>query len=506
MPGGAAEAAGRGTASSRGATVALERLRQVLSKMSREKRQEALQQLPAEVQAALVSFMETSKAELPARAPKPRAARAPALVDEVSGATGCAAGRAGTRSIGRGILRQATSPPSYKASVFLRSMFVASRPSPSLEHILQLHSALLRARELLETCDVNSHRFREAFEEACREAELDAAKALQMLTFTAIIPAYYEVNRQIKGRQTADLDAAFALRERLLEARATGWPALREEWIAIMQSPPEAGTGHKAATAEEAARIADAAWEAGIPQRAKMEARRAARPPKRKSGEDSAEVTLEEAAAAVSKVLKAFVALVLELAAKPTATFGYRLLPLQACSYGRSAAGAASPGTGPGLVAYAFVDAQLEGAPPLLPPSRRYWGLLRAGARQHGLDRSYRDYLYSLPRYVPSPLSAAALPTVLSASAAKGLEGLVEASRAGRLVDLAARDPRGEAWPTLDGLAFLGTGTLVIGPDCADPSSGESLVEVLHNIQRNLVELHARAGGRGVSNHLHCMS
>ncbi|CAK8988173.1 Gamma-glutamyl cyclotransferase aclK (GGCT aclK) (Aspirochlorine biosynthesis protein K) [Durusdinium trenchii] len=195
---------------------------------------------------------------------------------------------------------------------------------------------------------------------------------------------------------------------------------------------------------------------------------------------------------------------VLELAAKPTATFGYRLLPLQACSYGRSAAGAASPGTGPGLVAYAFVDAQLEGAPPLLPPSRRYWGLLRAGARQHGLDRSYRDYLYSLPRYVPSPLSAAALPTVLSASAAKGLEGLVEASRAGRLVDLAARDPRGEAWPTLDGLAFLGTGTLVIGPDCADPSSG--LVEVLHNIQRNLVELHARAGGRGVSNHLHCMS
>lgn len=48
MPGGAAEAAGRGTASSRGATVALERLRQVLSKMSREERQEALQQLPAE--------------------------------------------------------------------------------------------------------------------------------------------------------------------------------------------------------------------------------------------------------------------------------------------------------------------------------------------------------------------------------------------------------------------------------------------------------------------------
>lgn len=32
------------------------------------------------------------------------------------------------------------------------------------------------------------------FCEACREAELDAAKALQMLTFTAIIPAYYEAD------------------------------------------------------------------------------------------------------------------------------------------------------------------------------------------------------------------------------------------------------------------------------------------------------------------------
>ena len=49
-----------------------------------------------------------------------------------------------------------------------------------------------------------------------------------------------QVNRQIKGRLTENLDAAFELRERLLqvpflmltwtapEARAEGWPALRQ--------------------------------------------------------------------------------------------------------------------------------------------------------------------------------------------------------------------------------------------------------------------------------------
>eukprot|EP00438_Fugacium_kawagutii_P034160 Skav226368 [mRNA] locus=scaffold290:99093:100678:+ [translate_table: standard] len=48
-------------------------------------------------------------------------------------------------------------------------------------------------------------------------------------------------------------------------------------------------------------------------------------------------------------------------------------------------------------MAYAFVDGSVE-APLLLPPSQRYWRLLRNGARKHGLDRSYRDYLLSLPR------------------------------------------------------------------------------------------------------------
>lgn len=258
----------------------LERLRLLLAKMGREQRQEALQKLPREVRDALVSYMEGAasfKESAPAsNATARNAAKALENGEEQTG---------GTRGIGRGILRQATSPPTYKASIFLPSLFVMSRPNPSLERVLQLHSALVRTRELVDAGeDFNSVRFRQAFAEACREAELDADKELRNLTFTAIIPAYYEVNRQIKGRQTPDLDAAFALREQLLEAKAEGWPALRDVWIAIMQTAPEAA-GHRACSAEEAARIADTAWEAGIPARAKTEARRQLKAPKRKSVE-----------------------------------------------------------------------------------------------------------------------------------------------------------------------------------------------------------------------------
>eukprot|EP00490_Sorites_sp_Unknown_P011831 CAMPEP_0114692636 /NCGR_PEP_ID=MMETSP0191-20121206/68181_1 /TAXON_ID=126664 /ORGANISM="Sorites sp." /LENGTH=73 /DNA_ID=CAMNT_0001985327 /DNA_START=1 /DNA_END=218 /DNA_ORIENTATION=+ len=72
-----------------------------------------------------------------------------------------------------------------------------TKPNPSLEGVLQLHSALVRTRELLDSgsAELTSDRFRQAFAEACREADLDADKELQVMTFTAIIPAYYEVNR-----------------------------------------------------------------------------------------------------------------------------------------------------------------------------------------------------------------------------------------------------------------------------------------------------------------------
>lgn len=122
---------------------------------------------------------------------------------------------------------------------------------------------------------------------------------------------------------------------------------------------------------------------------------------------------------------------ILHLAARPRDGFGYRLLPIEVQAYGSTVTS----------TAYAFVDA-LADEPLLLPPSQRYWRLLRNGARKHGLDRSYRDYLLSLPRYVPSLLSPAALPTLA-------------VSALGR--------PRSSQWPGLTGPAVVAKGRLEIG-------------------------------------------
>lgn len=128
---------------------------------------------------------------------------------------------------------------------------------------------------------------------------------------------------------------------------------------------------------------------------------------------------------------------ILELAARPRDGFGYRLLPIEVGMYQSSSQ----------QTAYAFVDAKAE-APPLLPPSQRYWRLLRNGARKHGLDRNYRDYLLSLPRYVPSLLSPAALPT-LAASA-------ISSMSTGDVGCVAQ-------WPGLEGPAAVAKGRLEIG-------------------------------------------
>ncbi|OLP88926.1 Chaperone protein DnaJ 2 [Symbiodinium microadriaticum] len=341
---------------------ALAQLRQLLATLTREARREALQNLPTEVQQALMTFMKQEPEILPEQ---PQSASSNLALADASGAAG---GR-----IGRGILRQNTSPPTYRASVFLPNLFLMSVPHPSLELVkLQLvgatrsplrglawSSARTRgsaaplsaaahtpgsesSREVLE--DWSRSGSTEEFgadlglREACEEAEMDATQELRALTFAAIVPAYFEVrltctsststsksadnltlqappmnilslrmllrifvNRQIKGRQTSDLASALAQRDRLLEAKAEGWPALRREWMAIMQSPTE--VGHRSYSAEEAANIADSAWDAGTASRARAEAKRAARNPKRR--ERDREVTIEQAAKAVARALKA---------------------------------------------------------------------------------------------------------------------------------------------------------------------------------------------------------
>ncbi|CAE7202913.1 dnaJ [Symbiodinium natans] len=169
---------------------ALLQLRQLLAALTREARQEALQRIPAEVQQALMTFMQQEADVLPQR-PSDSGGSSDLALTNASGDTGGAGGR-----ISRGILRQNTSPPSYKACVFLPNLFLMSVANPSLELVLQRHSVLLRTRELLcsNVDELSSRSFRAAFTKACEEAELDGAEELRALTFCAIVPAYYEAS------------------------------------------------------------------------------------------------------------------------------------------------------------------------------------------------------------------------------------------------------------------------------------------------------------------------
>ncbi|CAJ1328048.1 unnamed protein product [Effrenium voratum] len=130
-------------------------------------------------------------------------------------------------------------------------------------------------------------------------------------------------------------------------------------------------------------------------------------------------------------------------AAKPPGGFGYRLLPVEVEFYD------SSRGT-----AYALADSS-DGPVPHLPPSQRYWRLLKNGARRHNLERSYRDYLSSLPRYVPSPLAPAALPTLATNAVATAASAV---ARMGQRIDAP------EAWPALSGPAAMAQGRLEVGP------------------------------------------
>ncbi|CAE7202917.1 gliK [Symbiodinium natans] len=120
---------------------------------------------------------------------------------------------------------------------------------------------------------------------------------------------------------------------------------------------------------------------------------------------------------------------------------GYRLLPIEVLTYSTSQR----------ETAYALVDGNFEPpAPQIKLPSLRYWRLLRNGARRHGLTREYRDYLASLPRYVPSLLAPAALPAIAGDAMKWWTPGA---------------SLEQEAWPQLKGPASLAQGRLEIGPD-----------------------------------------
>lgn len=136
---------------------------------------------------------------------------------------------------------------------------------------------------------------------------------------------------------------------------------------------------------------------------------------------------------------------------------GYRLQRVEVQPY--TAAGQPNGSPLPDC-AYVLTDVDGEGAHSnatagmgeSLLPSERYWRLLRNGSRRHALHRDYRSFLWSLPRFAPSPLGAAALlPALLAAAAARRLRS--------------RRSTAAPSWPRLEGPLAAARGRVLLGPD-----------------------------------------
>jgi len=100
-------------------------------------------------------------------------------------------------------------------------------------------------------------------------------------------------------------------------------------------------------------------------------------------------------------------------------------------------------------------------------PSERYWRLLRNGARRHGLRDDYRRFLWSLPRFSPSPLALAALvataPAFLTAAAA--------ATASSQTVGSVRRNSNGQVssnWPSVPRMLSATQGQVKLGPPVSD--------------------------------------
>lgn len=112
--------------------------------------------------------------------------------------------------------------------------------------------------------------------------------------------------------------------------------------------------------------------------------------------------------------------------------------------------------------AYAFAPTDMTTASATLyPPSERYWRLLRGGARRHKLNRDYRDFLASFPRYLPSLLAPASIPALIASS----LLTAAATASAFRTTGAGRRGPESASvWPRLEGLPAVGRGGLLAGP------------------------------------------
>lgn len=147
---------------------------------------------------------------------------------------------------------------------------------------------------------------------------------------------------------------------------------------------------------------------------------------------------------------------------------GYRLKEVRVEPYG----GDTTSSPTPSFLAYTLAACDSDDAhvadkvmvSQMMPPSERYWRLIRNGAARHKLNRDYRAYLASLPRYSPSALVLAAVPAAIVA--APVLAVIAVSVAISRRLGLAAQEAQSERrWPALRGPSAVLKGRLIIGTD-----------------------------------------
>lgn len=292
-------------------------MRDALAACSRERRQETLATMPRRVRAALLLHMESQSAEGAALARAEHADAAGETSSEASSSTDEAdqellpiedataalddgvassadgdssaagegqelapeapAGTAGSGACGRpsrtcyrGVVHNMCARgSSYQAIVQFANMYMVTRAARTLERALEYHSLLVSIKQQALDADSSiaiGDRIRSAVDAVCRE---NATSTTELgLAFRAVVPVWNILRRKITGRFSCELADVLRHREMLLNAKETGWGAVREAWVQIMQMPVVRRTSawgfarSVPKSTEEAAAIVDAAWEA----------------------------------------------------------------------------------------------------------------------------------------------------------------------------------------------------------------------------------------------------
>lgn len=115
----------------------------------------------------------------------------------------------------------------------------------SWQRAAYFYNVLIRARDLAASCHDHllseAQKLRASLDDACEEAGLKLEDL--GLSFCALVDAHAVVGRTVTGSYSIDLDQALAQRHRLLAARSQGWLQLRSAWIDIMQAPTHTRPG-----------------------------------------------------------------------------------------------------------------------------------------------------------------------------------------------------------------------------------------------------------------------